>query len=99
MKDPRMTLHMCGLGLALAPCFCIGVHRKVVRFHHHSTFRGLQKKQRLFFPMLSLVLFINTPDGWSIGFEVPDMCAVHLDPPRCREAILLCSITIMFLVY
>ena len=73
---------MCGLGLALAPCFWVGVYRKIVRFHHYSMFRELQKKQKLFFPMLSWVLFTNTPDGWSIGFEVPHMCAVHLDLPR-----------------
>ena len=71
---------MCGLRLALASCFRVGVHRKILRFHHYSTFSELQRKQKLFFPMLSRGLLIYTPDVRSIGFELRHMCALHPDP-------------------
>ena len=92
MKDPRMKLHMRRLGLALAPCLKVWVHRKLVCFLHYCTFRELQKKQKLLFPMWSWVLFNDTPDGWSIDFEVPHMCAVHLDPPSfCQYLAHFCN--------
>ena len=77
-----MKLHRCGLGLALAPCFWVGVHRTMLCFLDYCTFRELQKKQKLFFPMWPWILFNNTPDECAIGFEVPNMCALHLDTPR-----------------
>ena len=41
----------------------------------------------MFCPMWSWVLFNDTPDRGSIGFEVPHICAVRLDPPRGERGV------------
>ena len=52
MKDPSLKLHMCGLGLALAPCFWVGVHRRIMCFLHYCAFRELKRK--FVFPHVAL---------------------------------------------